>query len=153
SIATIGEMKGGQEDLETYECSCGTLFVKCPFWTWLIGALAERGFVYDLSDRRTMPAFRVPGAPVADRVMRRAYGGPALERLRDVILRSWPGCPGRLDYLRGYTETFIDLVLRHYRASIFVDSSKDPVRIKYLSGIPSLDLRVVHLVRDGRAVV
>lgn len=153
SIATIGEMKGGQEDLETYTCSCGALFAKCPFWTWLIGALAERGFVYDLSDRRTMPAFRIPGDPIADRVMRRAYGGPTSEVLRSLVLHCWPSCSRRLEHLRRYNETFIQLVRQFYGASVVLDSSKDPVRIKYLAGIPSLNLHAIHLIRDCRGVV
>ncbi len=36
--------------------------------------------------------------------------------------------------------------------SIVVDSSKNPVRAMLLSKIPEIDLRIVHLVRDGRAV-
>jgi Sulfotransferase family len=152
-LATIGEMKGGQEDLTSYACSCGALFAKCPFWARLTGTLAEHGFVYDLSDRQTMPTFRMLGSPIADRFMRRAYGSLAFELLRNVVLHSWPGCSRRLEYLRRYNETFMDLILQFYGASIFVDSSKDPVRIRYLADIPSLQLYVVHLVRDGRGVV
>jgi hypothetical protein len=153
SIATIGELKGGQEDLNSYACSCGALFAKCSFWARLIAGLAERGFIYDLSDRQTMPAFRMPGSPIVDRLMRRAYGSPAFELLRSLFLRGWPRSSRRLEYLRRYNETFIDLVLNFHGASIFLDSSKDPVRIRYLAGIPSLQLSVVHLVRDGRGVV
>src|SRR5437867_1823222 len=151
-IATIGEMKGGQEDLSSYACSCGALFVKCPFWTRLIAALATRGFIYDLSDRRTMPAFRMPASPIADRFMRRPYGGATFELLRSLLFRSWPGCSRRLEHLRRYNEAFIDLVLQFYGASVFLDSSKDPVRISYLARIPSLQLYVLHLIRDGRGV-
>lgn len=152
-VATVGEMKGGQEDLTSYACSCGALFVKCSFWACLIGALAERGFVYDLSDRRTMPAFRMPGAPIADRFMRRAYGSRAFELLRSLVLSAWPDCSRRLEYLRRYNEAFIDVVLQMYGASVFLDSSKDPVRIRYLAGMPYLHLQVLHLIRDGRGVV
>jgi len=152
-IATIGEMKGGQEDLTSYACSCGVLFVKCPFWVRLIAALGKRGCVYDLSDRHTTPAFRMPRSPIGDRIMRRAYGSRPLEVLRNVVLSCCPVYSRRLEYLRRYNETFIDLVLQFYGASIFLDSSKDPIRIKYLASIPSLQLYVVHLVRDGLGVV
>src|SRR5437016_1159251 len=91
-VATVGEVKGGQEDLTTYRCSCGALFAHCPFWTQLIAALHRRGFVYDLSDRETMPAFRMPGSRVGDRFLRGAYGAPAFELLRNLVLRIWPGC-------------------------------------------------------------
>jgi len=153
SIATVGEMKGVPQDLATYACSCGKLFTKCPFWERLIGVLAGRGFIYDLSDLKTTPAFRMPGSPLIDRFMRRAYGGAAFERFRDAVLRYAPGSARRLAYLRRYNASFIDLVLQITNASIFLDSSKDPVRVKYLANIPSLELRVVHLIRDGRGVV
>src|SRR5262249_12918550 len=120
--------------------------------TRLIGALAERGFIYDLADRRTMPAFRMPASPIGDQFMRRAYVGGPFEILRRLALRHWPGCRRRLDYLQQYNEAFIELVLGFYGASIFLDSSKDPVRIAYLAGISSLRLLVVHLIRDGRGV-
>src|SRR5262249_40026045 len=152
-IGTIGEMKGGQEDLAIYACSCGELFAKCPFWAHLISALEARGFVYDLADRRTMPAFRMPGSPIGDRLMRRGYGTRALELLRGFMLRTWSGCTQRLDYLRRYNEAFMDLLLQSNSSSIFLDSSKDPVRIKYLADIASLDLYILHLIRDGRGVV
>src|SRR5437868_424026 len=103
-------MKGGHEHVNTYACSCGALSVKCPFWADLIDGLAERGFVYDLSDRQTMPAFRMRTSPIADRFMRRADKGSAFELLRDLFLRWWPGCSRRLEYLRRYNETFIELV-------------------------------------------
>jgi hypothetical protein len=73
--------------------------------------------------------------------------------VRDLALRFWPNCSRRLEYSRRYTETFIDLVLEMYASSIFLDSSKDPVRIKYLASIPCVQLQVVHLIRDGRGVV
>jgi hypothetical protein len=34
----------------------------------------------------------------------------------------------------------------------FLDSSKRPERAVYLQRVPSFDLKVIHLVRDGRAV-
>jgi hypothetical protein len=152
-VATIGEMKGGQEDLTTYACSCGNLFVKCPFWKALIEALKERGYVYDLSDRSTMPVFQMPGSTLATRIMRHAYGGRLFEAARDGVLCVWPGCRRRIAYVESYTRIFIELLLRMKDAKVFLDSSKDPVRIKYLARIPSLDVKVIHLVRDGRGVV
>ncbi len=152
-VATVGEMKGGQEDLATYTCSCGARFVKCPFWTEFIGSLKERGYTYDLSDRSTMPVFQMPDSPLASKVLRHAFGGQFFEAVRDGVLWAWPGCHRRIAYVESYTQTFIELLLRMKNAKVFLDSSKDPVRIKYLSRIPSLDVRVIHLVRDGRGVV
>ena len=152
-VATIGEMKGGQENLATYRCSCGSLFADCPFWRRLITALEGRGFRYDLGDRRTMPAFRVPSSPLGDLVLRRPFGSRAYEVTRDAAIAAWPWLRRELERLLAYNEAFIGEVLRLSGGCVFVDSSKDGVRIKYLARIPSLEVRVVQLVRDGRAVV
>ena len=152
-IATIGEMKGGQEDLGTYRCSCGRLFADCPFWNALIATLKTRGFRFDLADRRTMPAFQVPFSRLANVLVRRPYSNPWFEASRDGVMALWPRLRRHLGYLSRYNEAFIEEVRRLSGGRIFVDSSKDPVRIKYLARIRSLDVRVVHLIRDGRAVV
>jgi hypothetical protein len=55
--------------------------------------------------------------------------------------------------LSAYNLAFIEEVLRLLGGRVFVDSSKDGIRIKYLARIPGLDVRVLQLVRDGRAVV
>lgn len=151
-VVTVGELKGGQENLDTYTCSCGALIRCCPFWLRLVATLADHGYTYDLSDRRTMPAFGMPSAVLADRVIRRRFGSRFFELSRDVFLALWPGCRRRITYIQNYTQDFIDILLRQVGASVFVDSSKDPIRIKYLSQMPSIELYVVHLIRDGRGV-
>lgn len=152
-VATIGEMKGGQEDMAAYRCSCGKLFVECPFWKELIATLDRRGFRYDLGDRRTMPAFRAHASALGDLVLRRPFGSRAYEAARDAAVAAWPWLRREVRRLLAYNEAFIEEVLRLSGGRVFVDSSKDGVRIKYLARIPSLDVRVVQLVRDGRAVV
>jgi hypothetical protein len=152
-IATIGEMKGGQEDLASYRCSCGTLFVACPFWRELIAAVGRRGFRYDLGDRGTMPAFRAPSSGLADLVLRRPFGSRLYEATRDAAVAAWPWLSREVERLLAYNQAFIEEVLRLSGGRVFVDSSKDGVRIKYLARIPKLEVRVVQLVRDGRAVV
>lgn len=151
-IATIGELKGGQEDMATYGCACGELFARCPFWQELIARLKDRGFVYDLSDRRTMPAFNMPDSFLGDKFIRCAFGSRHFEFVRDFMLAFWPGCKSRVEHVRRYTQAFIDVLFELTGGNVFVDSSKDPVRIKYLAAMPGLQLKVVHLVRDGRGV-
>jgi hypothetical protein len=151
-VATIGEMKGSQQDLATYRCSCGVLFVECAFWRDLIARLGARGFRYDLGDRRTMPSFRAHFSRMADRVLRRPFGPGWLEAGREAVIAAWPRLGRELRYQLAYNEAFITDVLALAGGRVFVDASKDAVRIKYLARIPSLDVRVVQLVRDGRAV-
>jgi len=153
AIATIGEMKGGQEELSSYGCSCGLLLLQCPFWNNLITSLEERGFTYDLSDLRTMPAFRTTHLWLADAILRRYSSGRLFNAVRDYLFAIWPPWRKQLKRLLAYNETFIELVIEMTGGSVFLDSSKDVLRIQYLTKIPSLDVRIIHLIRDGRAVV
>ena len=42
--------------------------------------------------------------------------------------------------------------MHEQKASIFLDTTKNPFQVKLLSQHPSIDLKVIGLVRDGRAV-
>lgn len=50
------------------------------------------------------------------------------------------------------TESLLSLVARRAGVSVLVDSSKAPGRGLALASSKAIDLRVIHLVRDGRAV-
>jgi hypothetical protein len=127
--------------------------VECPFWKELVAALGRLGFRYDLGDRRTMPAFRSGASALADLVLRRPFSNPWYETARDAAIAAWPPLRREVRRLLSYNEAFIEEVVRLTGGSVFVDASKDGVRVKYLSRIRSLEVRVVQLVRDGRAVI
>ncbi len=67
------------------------------------------------------------------------------------IERFWPSLDGRA-YLRQTEALFQAIAFVSGRATI-VDSSKSPMRAAWLSRIASLDVRLLHLIRDARAVV
>lgn len=50
------------------------------------------------------------------------------------------------------TSKFYQTILQHSKKEIVVDISKNPLRALALERNPDIDLRMVHLVRDGRAV-
>lgn len=117
-------------------CGCGSRFRECPFWR---------------------------------EVMARAFGGmdqvnvPQMRHLQRSVLRT-----RYLPYLvsgampgsyRGRVASYGQALTAVYRAiaevsgcAIVADSSKSPAYGFLLRAIPSIDLRVVHLVRDSRAV-
>lgn len=124
----------GMEDNQL--CGCGSRFRECPFW---------------------------------GEVMARAFGGMdqvdavQMRRLQHSVLRT-----RYLPYLvsgampqgyRGRVASYGQRLTAVYRAiaevsgcAIVADSSKSPAYGFLLKAIPSVDLRVVHLVRDSRAV-
>ena len=123
--------------VENEYCGCAERFSACPFWR----AVVEHAF-------GTMPAFDADDIDHAQERLLRSRNAPAL---------SW----GRLQRgrLRREAERWAANELRILRAiqavsgeSTIVDSSKNPMYGLLLATLPDIDLRVVHLVRDARAV-
>lgn len=116
-------------------CSCGALFLDCPFWT-SVGQAAFGG--WDQVD-----------AARADRVRMRLGA-------RSELLRAAAGQgSGRPDDLAEYAE----LTLAVFRAvrevsgsAVVVDNSKLPAEAHLRLRTDGLATRIVHLVRDSRGV-
>ena len=119
-------------------CGCGLLFRDCPFWQ---AAMAE--------------AFG--GFAGVDGEAARAEQSYLL-RARHAPFLAWQRMPGPRS-LREQQRRWAERALRLYRAiahvsggATIIDSSKNPMYGLLLSGLPEIDLRVIHLVRDSRAV-
>jgi hypothetical protein len=122
---------------ENQLCSCGQAFCSCPFWTSVFDH-AFGGF--DSPELRGMESLR-----------------RQVDRLRYLPRVGWT--QGRRNPFDTRVEEFNGRITRLYSsilqvsgASVLVDSSKDPTYAYLLERNASLDLRLVHLVRDSRAV-
>ena len=122
--------------VENRPCGCERPFRDCPFWQ----AVGDAGFGgWD----------RIPLSEIL--------------RLRYSLDRPWsfPALPlGRLvdpigARIQAYTETLrrlYEAIAEVSGASVIVDSSNLPSHAFLLRSMPSIDLRMIHLVRDSRAV-
>lgn len=150
-VATIGELSPGYlEDLSWYLCSCGSSIRECHFWRWVASAVRERGIDFHLEEFGT--GFRVPDSRIATRLLGPLHRGPALELLRDVGLRLFSRWPNRVPEIIRTNEILVEVILKYYHARLFVDKGNRALRLKYLLRIPSFDLKVIRLIRDGRGV-
>ncbi len=117
-------------------CGCGEPFGECPFWQ-LVGKSAFGG--WDRVD--------------VDRVA--ALQG-AVDRTRFVPLLAAPamrkGFRQALDEYTSYYLRIYAAIAAASDCSFIVDSSKHASLAFCLSRCPDIDLRVVHVVRDSRAV-
>jgi hypothetical protein len=152
-IATIGEMKGDSMDVEKYRCSCGEPIGRCGFWQPLVARIRERGIAFDLSDVWTQSGFRIPGAPLANRIVRHRHRAWPLELCRDAFLAFSPACRRAFERIVRTNEVFVQAVTELTGRPIFVDASKDAIRLKYLRRIESFRTKVIYMVRDGRGVM
>ncbi len=127
-IATVGEMNGliAREDPEVYLCSCEQKIKECDFWNSIASAMRDRGFEFC----------------VAHFDMQFGLGGPqAIQQRR------------RLKALVARNEAFIESVLTVTGKQVFVDTSKDNLRLNALRRYSGFDIRAIHLIRDARGVV
>ncbi len=118
-------------------CSCGARFSRCAFWQ----AVGRASFG-DLSDAQIREVVRY---------LRRAF--PVKGAWRLLSRRT------RRRLIESAPPAFFEVTARMYRGlldvsgrRVVVDSSKLVTYLVLLAHVPSLDLRVVHLVRDPRAV-
>lgn len=154
-IATVGELTGPARrlDLRAYPCSCGKLFQQDPFWQEVATAVNHYGLSYSLTNYLDT-RFELSPNPVVQRVLAGSMRNSFLEAARDRFLFTlWPSQLTRLKDQAQRNELFARAILDVTGKSIFLDTSKDPMRIRYLPLAPHLDLYVIHLVRDVRGVV
>lgn len=151
-IATVGEMFIARGiDPETYVCSCGERIAECPFWRRVSLEMAARGIPFDV--RRNQASFSANGiGPVSHRLLAAEPRGTLLEAARGAALALIPGAKRELDRRLRVNEALAEVITEIRGARAFVDASKRPGRLLHLRRSPSLDLRVIHLIRDGRAV-
>ncbi|HWC11865.1 MAG TPA: sulfotransferase [Acidimicrobiales bacterium] len=122
---------------EDHLCQCGARFRSCPFWTEVFGQ-AFGGF--DRARPREV-------AGLAGRVDRIRH----IPRLAVPALRG-PAFRSDLAALEDVLRRLYTAVLTVSGGSVVVDSSKDPSYAYVLCASPSLDVSLVHLIRDSRAV-
>jgi hypothetical protein len=115
-------------------CGCGERFRDCPFWR-RVGSEAF-GRWDDVPLEPILRAVAAPGAPAAAGLWLR-WMGPSRDDRR-LLARTLPALYGAVGDAG--------------RATIVVDSTKLPSYAARLRRVPELDVRLVHLIRDGRAV-
>jgi len=149
-VATIGELKARPlGDIQQYVCSCREKILECPFWADVRAALRERGHELDLTDFGT--SFRATRRGLTDRLLAAAVRGPLFEWVRRTALRTLPGPRQTLQRRLDRNAAVIETVLELQDGRVFLDGSKDVSRLKHLLDADRWDLRVLHLIRDGRA--
>jgi hypothetical protein len=117
-------------------CGCGSAFHDCPFW----GEVSQRAF-------GASPSTYDSTVPLRQKT--RVDKG----HLPWLVLRRRPAqYQASLDAYGGNLTQLYSAVLASSNRKIVVDSSKDHRHGQTLSRIPDIDLHVIHLLRDPRAV-
>lgn len=151
-VVTAGELKAENlGDPARYRCSCHSLLRECPFWERVNQRMRESGHPgFQISDAQTHFA-SIP-SPYVRRLLRPLVRDPAVERFRDLALWFSPAWRrGKARMLRRSVD-LVHAVARTAGVDTVVESSKIGLRLKYLASTGELDIHVIRLIRDGRAV-
>lgn len=150
-ICTVGEMQAGSlGELGSYRCACGVPIRQCGFWQALSAHMGRRGVPFELASPST--DVRAIDSEYVRRLLRPLCRSGPLEVARGAALalsaRWRQGLPRVQAANAALAASLVELTGR----SVVVDSSKIGIRLKYLLRNQALDVKVIRLVRDGRAV-
>ena len=149
---TAGELKATSlGDVNSYRCSCQKKILECPFWQKVSKAMERRG-ISEFDITRAQTSVFEPHSPYVQRLLAPLYRGGLMEQIRDLGLsfsREWRT---QLAESQRRNLALIESLLEVTGAALVIDSSKVALRLKYLLRIPDLDVKVIHVIRDGRAV-
>ena len=148
---TVGELKATSlGNRETYLCSCGVRIRGCEFWREVSAEMARRGVAFDITDAgidiRTGATFYVR------KLLQPLHRTRRWECLRDLLLNLSPTWRANLPRLQRRNRILVETLCHCCKARVIIDSSKIGLRLKYLLQDPELNVKVVRLIRDGRAV-
>ena len=154
SIATIGHTTGWRYNAdEDFRCSCGSRIRDCRLFTEVKAVFEQNDLLFDaqnfgtafvLSENARMNQLLIGPLP--------RMRSSRLERLRDRVVASIPQYRRRLDRQLLANFLLMQTVLRSLNASVYLDNSHSPYRLRMLSRNPLLDVHPVHLIRDPRGV-
>jgi len=151
AIATVGELKAtAMRNPKDYVCGCGALLLQCEFWRKVQAICLRKNVKFDLTNFQTQ--FCGNGW-LQDKAIRTRVRTPSFEWLRDVFLAAYPGAKARVSRIARRNAVLIDAICEAQKRSVFLDGSKDPIRLKHFFQSGLFDVRAIHLVRDGRAII
>jgi len=152
-VATVGELKLSPSaigDISRYRCSCGEFIRKCRFWSQIKEGMTRRGYEFDIADAGT--DYGAVDSSYVRRLLGPLHRGRVLEHLRDTALQISPAWRRRLPEIQRRNAALVSTIAEITGADFVADSSKTALRLKFLLRNPKLDVRVIRLIRDGRAV-
>lgn len=153
-ITTVGHTMGwhfGPND--DFRCSCGESLDDCRFYQHIADAYAANELRFDIRDFGTEVRLSLN-----DRINRYLTASlpltqsNRLEQLRDLLISKFHCYSSQIEQQLHTNTVFMTAAMEYCGASIYVDNSHDPYRLRQLNGIKALALKNIHLVRDPRGV-
>ncbi len=150
-VCTVGELKTAiPGNLDAYPCSCGRAIRSCHFWARIRTGMARHELDFDIAD--AYMDFKAIRSRYVHGLLKPLHRARTLESLRDAALWCSPRWRTELPVIQRRNAALVDTICAFYGCHTLVDSSKYALRLKYLLRNPDLDVQIIRLIRDGRAV-
>jgi hypothetical protein len=151
--ASIGAAIGllPRADLTIYRCSCGQLFRDCEFWKDIAARTRTLGYPVNVFETNYWNThLRLSDNRLINALLIRSLRWDPLNDARDALIERSGRLTRAIDQMGWNTWSLAAAVLEKTGKSVFVDTSRDHQRPKYLARHPLLQLKVIHLIRDPR---
>ena len=150
-IVAVGHMTGWRTELQ---CSCGKSVGECLFYRHIADTFRAHGLPFSPTNFGTN--YRLVENIRLNRYLTnslRFVNNGQSERFRDALVGSIPKFSALLARQDHANLIFIKAALDFGDATVFVEKSTLPRRLRHLRRIRELDISAIHLVRDLRGVV
>lgn len=149
-ISTVGEF--GTPFPENGKCSCGHLYNICPVWRNWEEKAKNSGIDFSLGnfDINVLPD---PKGGFWEDLFYYQFPNKIFDHLRDLLFLPFPA---RMQKVKKQIYKSIQLakaLCELQETKVFLDTTKNPIQIRFLQQHPDIDLKVICLVRDGRGVM
>jgi len=149
-IATIGELKAtSMGNIDKYRCSCDALIRECSYWQDVKDELVKIGINFSVDDFGTH--FRSNNY-FHDRLLHTRLRGQAFEFIRESFIKLLPACQKKRQLIINKNRHLIEIICKLQEKEIFLDGSKDSIRLKHFLSSNEWDIKVINLLRDGRGI-
>jgi hypothetical protein len=154
AICTVSHTTGWAfRENQDFRCSCGLPLPECPFFARMAVVFRSQGLPFEFNDFGTH--YRVVEDDRLNNWLTAALPvlhSNRLERVRDAVTTLVPGFASRLRRQDLANQLFVEQSLAYNGASVFVDTSQTPHRLRHLRRLAGVEISAVHLVRDPRGV-
>lgn len=152
-IVSVGEtsIKPGirrrPDRLAAQKCSCGSRISECVFWRRVFERVNEQGFEFGAASWNN--DYRLDN-PLMHRLLSRHSSYRPLRRFQNWAADHLPIHHRRMQQIDRVNVAFIRAALDAGAGDVFFDTSKRTMRLSRLLKLPTLDVKVLRLVRDVR---
>ena len=149
-ISTVGEF--GTDFPKSLLCSCGKEFGNCNFWREIKEIANKQCINVDIGNLGINLGLR-SNVSLWYELYFHLFPIKFIDRIRDKFFNIF--LPEFHNYSKEAIEKslkIIEIILAKENSKVFLDTTKNPFQVRFLSKHPRVDLKIIYLIRDGRAV-